>query len=165
MFVEDHLSFTNTNTNFHCYTLEVPKWLCQSQWYALGRLHPYFSSLVAYFQNFQFHCNLPYFCINLCQCVSCGKYHAGTVLNFVFSFSSCVEDMDHIMKLQNDSVYDRHYMDMWEIVINRPHLKAWRQPVNGTHLYQYKGGCLINHWEVMSSSYWLLVWTTSHTTQ
>ncbi|XP_064602401.1 stAR-related lipid transfer protein 7, mitochondrial-like isoform X2 [Liolophura sinensis] len=52
--------------------------------------------------------------------------------------TSCVEDMDHIMKLQSDSVYDRHYMDMWEIVINRPHLKAWRQPVNGTHLYQYK---------------------------
>ncbi|CAH1784595.1 unnamed protein product [Owenia fusiformis] len=50
---------------------------------------------------------------------------------------SVTEDMNHVTHLKDRSA-DAHYMDSWESLIDRPHLKAWRKAIPETCLYEYK---------------------------
>ena len=47
--------------------------------------------------------------------------------------------MHRIEDIETDHGDITGYMDKWECVINKDHFKVWRQLIEGTQLYQYKG--------------------------
>ncbi|XP_074642107.1 stAR-related lipid transfer protein 7, mitochondrial-like [Tubulanus polymorphus] len=65
--------------------------------------------------------------------------------------NSCVDDMNHVTDLESQKLHipddsskepnnrnQDHYMDQWELVIDRENIKLWRRPIQDTYLYEYK---------------------------
>ncbi|KAK3095724.1 hypothetical protein FSP39_018097 [Pinctada imbricata] len=53
---------------------------------------------------------------------------------------SVIDDMSKVRnaKVDHGGGGDTDYLASWEEVVNKEHIKIWRQPLEGTHLHEYK---------------------------